>query len=648
MRWVRSNAGEDGAPVDAGQSTTLMIEPLPLDDVSPLVAAALLEEGFADAGVSEGDVGAVAVGAAAEPTEPEAPKLGGRRASRSGYGQVAGLVISADRVRVCHGAPGRDLRTGEIELPEGVIVEGELRDPEALSAALRTLWRTARIPTRKVALSVANHDVVSRNVTLPQLSNRDMRSALRFELVEAIPFPVEDATFDLQVTDTELIEDTERVQVHVLAIAALSQMCQDFAGAMRAAKLRPKGIDYVGFSLVRAVAAVAPTDVVECVVEPGEGALTVAVHQRGTVRFARTVLTHSFGSSVSGEIEDQLNSIEQFRQGAVGRGGSRGEQVSPLAMRGDPLAEAVRATIEYYGSQSGAKPIERITVVGSAESARNLATYLQQAVGVPTGLASPLRPDVGRHDIDLDEDHGPGTTEGSGEDAAASSDEGSGSNLDAFTVAYGVTLEVGGQLRGPAPLALLPERPDARGAKRTILTMAGGAVAAALLLMGVASVAGPDVDSATAETEIAETQRTMLESQLAELEGAQEASREHRRLGNLESDLREQQVDWNRLIGEIRQAAPAGVDVLTIEGAAPIKDGRDSAPGVVEVRGTAADQLGVSTYLASLDGIEGLVRPWLTSATAEADAGPDGRLNFGLKAELGKSALVAEPQEETR
>lgn len=652
MRWVRSSAAEHDAPSGEGRST-LLIEPLP---ESPEAAPG-------PAG-SAAPLAGAPLAAPDEPASPEEPEhaegpvadTGGPRPGRvvrslrpgrrggpkpPSYGAVAGLVISARRVRVCHGEPGRNLRTGEIDLPEGTVVEGELRDPAALARAVRELWRTARIPTRRVALALANHDIVSRSVTLPPLSRKDMRSALRFELVENIPFPVEESIFDLQVIGTEAGEDSEREQVRVLAVAALADMCQSYAAALRAAKLQPKGIDYRGFSLVRAVAATSPTEAVECVVEPGDGALTIAVHQRGTVRFARTVLTHNLGSSVSGEIEDQLSSIERFRQGAAGPQSASGGRINPLAMRGDPLAEAVRATIEYYGTQSGAAAIERIAVVGGGEEAQNLATYLNRAVGVPTGLLSPLDPRPLWRNVD--DDHDPDTQR-----AAAADGSSTTGGLDGYTVPYGVTLQVGGEVPGPVPLALLPERPDARGLKRTVLTAAAGALTAALVLMGVLSVAGPDVDSATADTQTVEMQRGTLESQLAALDEVRAASREHRRLEDLEADLRDQQVDWNRLVGKVREVAPSGVEVLAIEGSAPIKDRRDSVPGVLEVRGTAADQLAISSYLSNLGDIDGLVRPWLMSVTAEVDAGPEGRLTFGLKAELDKSALVVDPQEGTR
>src|SRR5687768_9796459 len=117
--------------------------------------------------------------------------------------RVIGLDIGTFAVRAAEVDVGGDrptlLRFGQVTLPPGAVVNGEVEDSEAVGAALRRLWSESGFRAKQVVLGVANQRVIVRQAEVPAMSEDDMRSALRFEAQELIPIPLDEAILDFQI-----------------------------------------------------------------------------------------------------------------------------------------------------------------------------------------------------------------------------------------------------------------------------------------------------------------------------------------------------------------------------------------------------------------------------------------------------------------
>jgi type IV pilus assembly protein PilM len=68
-------------------------------------------------------------------------------------------------------------RIGQAGLPDGAVVDGEVKDPAVVAAALKDLWRRTRISSRRVIIGVANQRVVVRLVDVPWMPPNELRSS---------------------------------------------------------------------------------------------------------------------------------------------------------------------------------------------------------------------------------------------------------------------------------------------------------------------------------------------------------------------------------------------------------------------------------------------------------------------------------------
>src|SRR5213594_3099838 len=113
-----------------------------------------------------------------------------------------GLDIGSTAVRAAEMTVGEVptvLRAAQVPLPEGAVENGEVRQPAAVSDALRELWGVGGFKSKQVHLGVGNQRVVVREISLPYLPPKELRDALGFQVQEFIPMPVEEAQLDFDL-----------------------------------------------------------------------------------------------------------------------------------------------------------------------------------------------------------------------------------------------------------------------------------------------------------------------------------------------------------------------------------------------------------------------------------------------------------------
>src|SRR5438067_4538860 len=112
-----------------------------------------------------------------------------------------GLDVGSSAVRAVELAlrrrhPPELRRHGEIPLPSGAVVDGDVVDQAAVADALRELWGKAKLRQRAVALGLASQRVTVRQLDLPALSEPELANAVRLQAQDQLPMAVDDAGID--------------------------------------------------------------------------------------------------------------------------------------------------------------------------------------------------------------------------------------------------------------------------------------------------------------------------------------------------------------------------------------------------------------------------------------------------------------------
>ena len=266
-----------------------------------------------------------------------------------------GLDLDGDFLSAVVVADGRISSAMSAELPEGVMTDGEVVDPDGLADVLKEIFRSGALP-RDVRLGVANQQIVVRQLELPKIDeDKDLEAAVRFQASEAIAMPLNEVVLDFhRIGESTDAEGNPRT--NVVVVAARESMIERLVEAVRSAGLRPIGIDLNAFALVRALAVGARDDSAR--VYCHLGAITnLAIAVGGSCLFTRPLATRA----------DASGTIDAFA-----------------------LAEEIRLSIDFYLAQPETRPVREIVLSGPRVSTDDVRDQLGAATGLEVLIAEPL------------------------------------------------------------------------------------------------------------------------------------------------------------------------------------------------------------------------------------------------------------------
>lgn len=353
-----------------------------------------------------------------------------KRAPVVGLDIEAGTIAAAE---VTHNGSAKLGRTGITPLPPGTMKDGEIVDGGVLAETLKEFFAELKLP-REVRVGVANQRVVVRTLRLPNIENEDeLESAIRFQSQDHIPMPLERAVLDFRVIARQVGEGGS--QMDVVVAAARREMVDSLVDALRKAGLKPVGIDVAAFGMIRALdGEITPASAGQGAAqgngqesveagagdpspENGNGArgpvrlycnlgdvTNLAVAIDGNCLFTRVA---PFGiEGVAQRLAERRGlTLEHAREWLAHVGLER--PVS--AIEGDPktvaaardvltdgvskLVDELRLSLDFYGAQEGALPVEEIVAGGPGTAIEGLGARLQEGlghsfrIGLPSALA---------------------------------------------------------------------------------------------------------------------------------------------------------------------------------------------------------------------------------------------------------------------
>ena len=275
--------------------------------------------------------------------------------SNSGPTGSVGLDLDGDFLSAVTVADGRIQSAISSDLPEGVMYDGEVIDSDTLGNVLREIFRAAALP-RDVRLGVANQQIVVRQLELPRIAEgKDLEAAVRFQAAEAIAMPLNEVVLDYHRVGDGVDADGNP-RTNVIVVAARESMIERLVEAVRAAGLRPVGLDLNAFALVRALASAGNEESAR--VYCHLGAITnLAIAVGSNCLFTRPLATRADDSGV----------IDGFA-----------------------LAEEIRLSIDFYLAQPETRPVRELVLSGPRASADGLVEQLASATGLDIVAAEPL------------------------------------------------------------------------------------------------------------------------------------------------------------------------------------------------------------------------------------------------------------------
>ena len=305
---------------------------------------------------------------------------------------------------------------GQVGLPPGSLVDGEIRDATSVTEAIAKLWKNGQFSGSSVVVGIAGLRAITREIDLPYVPDDEVDSAVRFQSEEVIPFPPEQTILSSQILADYVNAEGAKMR-RVLVAAAHTDLVNGVIDAVERAGLTVDGVDLISSALVRSIggtggadtpAAGVPAegaetaetaDQPEAIVAIGAGLTVVVVHQSGRPQFVRTIGSggNSTTAAISASLDIPIVDAEtiKFRLGDELPQIQAAERIAQPSML--ELVDEIRNSIQYFASLPDRLPVSRVLVTGGGSELHGLVPMLQAQVRIPVHAGAPLdRVDVSK------------------------------------------------------------------------------------------------------------------------------------------------------------------------------------------------------------------------------------------------------------
>jgi type IV pilus assembly protein PilM len=350
-----------------------------------------------------------------EPKQPKEPKQRKQKAPKvkaergSTKGRIVGLKIGASQLaaaRVGNNGSAELLQVAREPLSAGIVVGGELRDPDALAEALKDFFAKHGLPKKGVRLGIANNRIGVRTFEIAGIEDqKQLANAIRFRAQETLPIPIDEAVLDYHVLGEGVDEDGQPTK-RVLLVVAYRELVDRYVDACKKAGITLAGIDLEAFALLRALQAPQEgvgTDATAAlvVVAIGHERSTFAVSDGRVCEFTRVLewggsaLNVAIARSVDAapsEVEATKRALslmdEMVPDGITAEQAKAAREAMRRAIQ--TFARELVSSLQYYQNQPGSLGIGEIVLTGGTAHLPGLSGELERLIGVHVRVGDPL------------------------------------------------------------------------------------------------------------------------------------------------------------------------------------------------------------------------------------------------------------------
>ena len=360
------------------------------------------------------------------PVTPSATTRGGRapkekRSRRGGRtpksSRLVGLKVGASQLAaavVDNDSVPEVVQLARTPFEAGVVVDGELRDEDALAQALNDFFDQAKLPRRGVRLGLASNRIGVRTLDIAGIDDQErFDNAVRFKAHEVLPIAMNESVLDYRVLGDTVDANGDPAK-RVLLVVAPREQIDPYVNACQKAGIRLDGIDLEAFALLRTFVEPQSADhtaeqAAVVVVSIGHESTTLVVSGAGVCEFTRAF---GWGGAQLDAAIASACSVDAFDAAAIKTQLSLDGEL-PTAL--DPgvagkALEAVRteltlfarelvSSLQFYQKQPDSLGIGEIVVTGGTSQLAGLPDTLHTLVGVPVRAGDPLGRVVAGRDV---------------------------------------------------------------------------------------------------------------------------------------------------------------------------------------------------------------------------------------------------------
>ncbi|MCG2712854.1 MAG: type IV pilus assembly protein PilM [Candidatus Omnitrophica bacterium] len=238
----------------------------------------------------------------------------------------------------------------------------------------------------KVNISVSGESVMVRDIHWPQMTDEEIRKALKFEVERQVHYKAEEIVFDYYSVIDNTIVDTK---TRVILVAAKKDLIKNYSSLIESAGYKCGFVEVDTFSLLNCFyvnGPVVPPEKTILIINVGLEVTNIDIIKGKIVGLTKDafVAWSNLVDTLPEDVEPDFDNLTALK-GLMGT-----DDVYELGLFiMNALSNQVRRTIEFYESQ-GRDMVEEIYLSGKLAMYKNLDKYLQNILGLKVTIWNPI------------------------------------------------------------------------------------------------------------------------------------------------------------------------------------------------------------------------------------------------------------------
>lgn len=302
-----------------------------------------------------------------------------------------GLDLSDMSVKIVHFGFGRGgkkevLAFGLTTLSPGSIVDGEIKNPESVRQAIVRCMQESNVRSRRVFCSLPEGKSFLRIIEMPNLSDKELKESIQFQIEENIPMGVDQLYYDWMRMPQSFSRNEKKVSILLVAVAR--NTADIFLETVESAGLEVVGMGTESVAQVKSLLSDKQNQEkkeVVLLIDLGDRRTTVIFSVGGIPCFASSAPLSS--QMMTEAIAQTLRvSSEEAERIKLERGIGSFVKKDPVFIAVESVLEhlvnQVRISMDFFtGGLGFSRSVDRIVLCGGGASTKGLAVYLGKRLG---------------------------------------------------------------------------------------------------------------------------------------------------------------------------------------------------------------------------------------------------------------------------
>jgi type IV pilus assembly protein PilM len=263
-------------------------------------------------------------------------------------------------------------------------------DLEAAAAAVRQLVKDTGTKSHEVNLALPESKVFTRVIEVPQLSFRELTSAIKWEAEQYIPLPMDQVNVDFTVLRDSKSTGTNKMEV--LLVAAPKALLDKYLTIVEMAGLQAVSAETEIIATSRAIGRSIPTVKNLMVVSLGAATSDIAILQNGILTFTRSMSAggEAITRAIAQNLDFNLTQAEEYKRTyGLQKDKLEGKITAAAKPIMDTIIGEINRATAFFEEKNKDQHIETIMLSGGTARLPGMVIYLAENINTEIQMANP-------------------------------------------------------------------------------------------------------------------------------------------------------------------------------------------------------------------------------------------------------------------